>query len=344
MWFQRRSIYIGLGLVALLAYARLWTVAKPATPAPSAIELSRVSRDREALTQPIELPELLARASSRPQLLRRLTAWTAVIALLFLGGIWLNVRAVWRGRLLKLFRYRSRLEAFWSFREVVQCFGLLLLVLSLLPFVHVSAIVWVWEGLSDPRLWSVVSMLAIDGLVVLFIWGFASAKGRWITARAPGDSRAAAVRTGLLGYMAIFPWIAGLLWLIVRLCQQLRIEPPIEPIHELLFLEPRPSVVALTVVLACVVGPVAEELFFRGMLFRALRPHMSRLVAMLISGGLFAAVHTNLLGFLPILVLGCLLADLYERTGTLWSPIAVHVAHNTLLVGLGLTIRALAAP
>ncbi len=341
MWFQRRSVYIGLGLVALLAYARLWTGPKPAAPVSSSA-LTHSLGDDTSLEHPIEMRELLARASSRPHLMRWLSLWTAMITLLGLGGICLNVRAVWRRSLIRLFRYRSRLEVFWSFREVAQLIALLLLVLSLLPFVHLSAIVWVWSELADPRLWAVISMLAVDSLVILFIWGFAAAKG-WRLGRKPSASRAVAIGQGLVSYAAMFPWIAGLLWLIIRTCQQLHIEPPIEPIHELLFLEPRRSVVVLTVVLACVVGPVAEELFFRGVVFRALRSQASRLVAMLISGGLFAAVHTNLIGFLPIVVLGCLLADVYERTGSLWSSIAVHMVHNTLLVGLGLTIRALAA-
>jgi len=131
----------------------------------------------------------------------------------------------------------------------------------------------------------------------------------------------------------------GLLWLIGLVCQWLGVEPPVEPIHELLFLEQRPLMVASTLVLACVVGPIAEELFFRGLLFGAMRTRMSRVWASLATGSLFAAVHTNPVGFLPILLLGWLLADLYERTGSLAAPIAVHIVHNTLLISVGLTAK-----
>ena len=106
-------------------------------------------------------------------------------------------------------------------------------------------------------------------------------------------------------------------------------------------MEDRAGVVALTALLACVVGPVVEEVLFRGVLFSAVRTQTSRLVAMLISGGLFSALHTNLIGFLPILVLGCLLADLYERTGSLLSCISVHIVHNTLLMSFALILKAL---
>jgi membrane protease YdiL (CAAX protease family) len=32
----------------------------------------------------------------------------------------------------------------------------------------------------------------------------------------------------------------------------------------------------------------------------------------------------------PLAVLGAMLAWLYERTGTLWAPIALHAANNAL--------------
>ena len=65
---------------------------------------------------------------------------------------------------------------------------------------------------------------------------------------------------------------------------------------------------------------------------------------MLISGALFALVHSNAVGFLPIMVLGCLLAHLYERTGSLASPLAIHVLHNTFLMSTALVFRQLTAP
>ena len=109
----------------------------------------------------------------------------------------------------------------------------------------------------------------------------------------------------------------------------------------LLFLEQRPLVLGLTLVLACLVGPIAEEIFFRGVLYAALRTRTSRFWAMAASGSLFAVVHTNPVGFLPILLLGCVLADLYERTGSLLASITVHIMHNTLLISLGLTVKQL---
>ena len=106
-----------------------------------------------------------------------------------------------------------------------------------------------------------------------------------------------------------------------------------------MFEETRPGVLALTVLLACLIGPVAEELLFRGVLYPALRRRLSRVAAMLISGIAFALIHTNVMGLLPIVLLGVTLAYLYERTGSIAGPIALHMAHNTLLMALAMTYR-----
>jgi membrane protease YdiL (CAAX protease family) len=109
--------------------------------------------------------------------------------------------------------------------------------------------------------------------------------------------------------------------------------------QQILFSIQEPRVLVLVMILACVIGPIAEELFFRGVIFGALRRKTGRWAAMAISGAAFALVHTNVVGFVPIMALGCLLADFYDRTGMLLSPIAVHIVHNTLLMSLAIVFR-----
>jgi membrane protease YdiL (CAAX protease family) len=97
----------------------------------------------------------------------------------------------------------------------------------------------------------------------------------------------------------------------------------------------------LLALLSCVIAPVAEELFFRAVLFTAIRQRASKGLAIFLSGAAFALVHTNLVGFLPILLIGMYLSYIYERTGSLLASITVHIAHNSLLLALGLVVRRL---
>ena len=89
--------------------------------------------------------------------------------------------------------------------------------------------------------------------------------------------------------------------------------------------------VALAVI---VVAPVAEEFFFRGFFYRALRTRMGVWPAALIDGLVFGALHfqgTGTAVILPIIaVFGVGQCLVYERTGSLFAVIAVHAAFNTV--------------
>lgn len=74
-------------------------------------------------------------------------------------------------------------------------------------------------------------------------------------------------------------------------------------------------------------APVAEEAFFRGLLYRVLRDRWRPTTAMVISGVLFGAAHLNPGLLLPLSLGGVLLAFVYERTGSL---IASGVGHAFL--------------
>ena len=86
------------------------------------------------------------------------------------------------------------------------------------------------------------------------------------------------------------------------------------------------------------VAPVAEELFFRGMVFGALRSKLDFWPAAGISGALFALSHlqTTLEGYLLVILiiapLGVWLAWVYERRRTLVVPILVHATFNLVQV------------
>jgi hypothetical protein len=147
--------------------------------------------------------------------------------------------------------------------------------------------------------------------------------------------------TALRSYIVVFPWLFLLLVLVVEAMRRFGVTPPMEPIQQLIFRENDPLVLGLTLVLACLVGPAAEELLFRGVVYPALRQRYSRMTATLLSAAAFALVHTNWVGFPSIMLLGCLLANVYERTGSIAAPLAIHVLHNGFLLSVALVVRQL---
>ncbi|MBR1711806.1 MAG: CPBP family intramembrane metalloprotease [Alloprevotella sp.] len=84
-----------------------------------------------------------------------------------------------------------------------------------------------------------------------------------------------------------------------------------------------------------VVGPLAEEVFFREGIQRQLRlAGWPAPAAIFAAALLFALVHGNLLQGIPALLLGCVLGLLYEATGDVRLPGTAHVVNNSLAVGL----------
>ena len=93
------------------------------------------------------------------------------------------------------------------------------------------------------------------------------------------------------------------------------------------------------VVLAVVIAPISEELFFRGVLFRTVRDRHGFWVAALASAIPFGLVHYVPSPAIDALVLqitmvftGLGLAWIYERRGTVVASTAAHMAFN--IVGL----------
>jgi membrane protease YdiL (CAAX protease family) len=91
-------------------------------------------------------------------------------------------------------------------------------------------------------------------------------------------------------------------------------------------------------IVVIVVAPIAEEFFFRGFFYKSLRTRLGILVAALVNGVVFGLIHftgSETLELLPILAaLGFMFCLVYEKTGTLYAPIALHAFNNSIAYGV----------
>ena len=99
------------------------------------------------------------------------------------------------------------------------------------------------------------------------------------------------------------------------------------------------------VILAVVVAPVTEELFFRGILFRTLRDRHGFWPGAILSALLFGTVHyvpdqwqSSVLLQTTMVFTGLGLAWIYERRGSLVANIAAHTAFNVIGIVLILVV------
>ncbi|MFN8522515.1 MAG: CPBP family intramembrane glutamic endopeptidase [Chloroflexota bacterium] len=86
---------------------------------------------------------------------------------------------------------------------------------------------------------------------------------------------------------------------------------------------------AAVVLTGGILAPFAEELFFRGFVFRSYLQTRGALFAYPASAVLFASLHLNLPALLPILVMGLLFAWVYQRTGSVLPSVVGHAVNNS---------------
>ncbi len=95
-----------------------------------------------------------------------------------------------------------------------------------------------------------------------------------------------------------------------------------------------------------VAAPIAEELVFRGFIYRALRERLSVPGAAILQATLFGLCHVNT-GLAPVLIAipyawGIAAALLYERTGSVGAAVLLHAVGNA--IGLGVVALVMRAP
>ncbi len=120
-----------------------------------------------------------------------------------------------------------------------------------------------------------------------------------------------------------------------RLLELVNVRPEVGIAEEALArVDPLILVVALVLL-----APVAEEIFFRGVVYNAWLREYGPTRALVGSAVLFGFIHGSAFLFAPIVALGVVLALVYRSTGSLPAAIALHAGFNAITVGLGLLVR-----
>jgi membrane protease YdiL (CAAX protease family) len=166
------------------------------------------------------------------------------------------------------------------------------------------------------------AMLAMTLIGVAFALAGRGGRPAALGLRRPRESP---VRYALIGYAAYF---------VVVIAYASFVHPHQKDLTRSLGFGHGAGVSVIVGLLIIVAAPVAEEIFFRGFLFGGLRRGLPFLAAALVSAVIFGAFHytgPHSLTVLPQLAfLGLVLAWIYERSGSIYPTIALHVLNNAL--------------
>ena len=152
------------------------------------------------------------------------------------------------------------------------------------------------------------------------------------------------MRIAIGGYLTIIPVLAIIMIIVFIGLKVSSYEPPETKAFEILYKAKGPKILFVLTALVTIIGPIAEELFFRGFAYPVFRKRIGVRNAILLISAVFAMLHMNIVSFFPILALGILLAYLYEKTGSIIPSITVHIIHNSAVIFFVYLYKMIALP
>ena len=257
--------------------------------------------------------------------------WLAVIgaAAFVVGLVYVAIRQLRVRSYLAPERYRG---------PAVLILVLLVLALSFLftlPFTADATALVTGEG-DLSLLGSIALLISTQVALLLVSWFLVFRPGALAGLPSlPGRNAAAAIGAGI-GF-GVIAWLGSTIVaaLSAAVLQALGMEvEPQAAAQAIEQVEPWLVVVALVIL-----APIAEEIFFRGVVFNALRREGGRTWAYIGSAALFAVIHLSLPVLVPLFLLGLALAWIYERSNNLLAPMAAHAAVNAISVAVALLVR-----
>lgn len=133
-----------------------------------------------------------------------------------------------------------------------------------------------------------------------------------------------AVAMWLIGLSALMFWVQVLIWFSV--------DSLVPPDTAQKALDEAGGSLIITIVLVGVLGPIAEEIFFRGYVLPGLVKRFGIGRSLLLSSLMFGLFHIDPGAIVPTFALGLALGWVYLKTGSIWPAMFAHGLHNTVAV------------
>ena len=82
------------------------------------------------------------------------------------------------------------------------------------------------------------------------------------------------------------------------------------------------------IVLTVLIGPILEELLFRGIIFNEFKKFNPQMKSILLTSFIFALLHTTILQVIYAFALSFMLIYVYQKFKTILAPIIMHITSN----------------
>jgi len=339
-FIKQNNLYLLLFVFVLLFYAAIAASEKETSKEETAGAQGQSELRKEPTADEIE-----ALLRDRKDLLIILSLVSFLVIITFLLGSAIDIYLL-NAKARGLITFRARAPALvnwnpWDVGKAAILFGFF----SSVILIAESSLSRLWPVIRDyENLRMAVNTTIIDSLICVLVLYFVIKENKDSIARLGLTLENIVQNTAIAvsSYLAIIPVMVIILASTLFVCKILNYQPPPQPILEFFFNEKNGLLVIYMTVFAAVGGPVVEEIFFRGFMYGAFKKRLGIFFGALASASVFSVLHANVIGFLPILVLGMVLSYVYEITGSLLTPMLVHIMHNSamlILVHIGREIQ-----
>lgn len=238
-----------------------------------------------------------------------------LLPLFFLGVVFLFLFAV---KLVKGKRYveekitaKISLPAAWLvfiFWDLLHLLAGFILYAFKIKISSIAAMVIIYTAISIPPL-LLISYYA-------GIWRFITSK----------SSYARDILWGFCGYCAILPVILSVSIINQIIFQNTTISS--NPVFNLFGNAKTRLDYFLLLVMVVIIGPLVEEIIFRGYLYTSFRKYFNFAFSALVVSFLFSFIHADVFALMPILCIGFVLSVVYEYTGSIVASFTAHALWN----------------
>lgn len=233
----------------------------------------------------------------------------------------------------------------WGLREVAQLFIFLFFLEAVIILSEMTVGFFV-----DIKHWNRDVLLMANSLVrnlgvmcLVLVWAKWRFHARFESIGLTAKDFWKNVKRGIVGYLALIPILFAILLVLSFAAQFFSYEPEPQAVVQIYLKGSSDNILFIFTLFVALVGPVIEEIFFRGFTYTAFRDRFGVRWATIASAFLFALLHMNFIAFIPIFFLGVFLAVLFEKTRSLVPSMTVHMTHNFLMVNAALFFKGIAA-
>jgi uncharacterized protein len=256
---------------------------------------------------------------------------------IWLAGLWLLWRLVLRRSARDSRQVRLRE---WTLPPIdfvcYLCFG----IVGALTLSGIAGLLIHYAKVSADAT-TVLGTVAQDGGFLLGLAGFHVMYAGRLAGDANPPNLGLALRTGIATFLIAMPIVALTTWAWESLLVAAGLPNEKQAVVGLFENTQSPALKVCFIVVAGLLVPAAEEMLFRGALFRYFRTRMPRWVAIALTSALFGAPHVawgdhmgGLPSLVPLIVLAAVFCVAYERTGSIGTAIVAHALFNLNMMAL----------